>query len=146
MGRGTSKIGELEKKLSDLENKWKRALADYDNLKKRLEREKEEFVKFSTAGLLDKLLPVLDSLEKWYGQKKEEGVKLILEQFRKVLESEGLKEIEAVGKTFDPLMMDAVAMGKGEKNKVIEVIMKGYQLNGKVLRPAKVKVGAGKED
>lgn len=134
------------KKITELENKWKRALADYENLKRRFEKEREEFVKFSAARILDKLLPILDSLEKWQEQKKEEGVRLILEQFKGVLASEGVEEIDALGKSFDPLTMDAVAVGKGEKNKVISVIMKGYKLNGKVLRPAKVKVGTGSQN
>ena len=133
----------MTKKIADLEEKWKRALADYDNLVKRIEKEKQEFVKFSNARLLDKLLPVLDSLEGCQGHLGGEGLKLLLEQFKKALESEGLKEIEVKGKNFDPVIMDAVEMGKGEKNKVIGVIMKGYQLNDKILRPAKVKVGAG---
>lgn len=137
------KIDDLKKKIEELENKWKRALADYDNLRKRVKKEKEGFVKFSNASLIDKLLPALDSLEKCTEHLKDKGLKLTLEQFRKVLESEGLKEIEAEGEKFDPELMDAVEMVKGEKNKVIEVVLKGYMLNNKILRPAKVKVGGG---
>jgi len=143
MVKKSKKVIELEEKIADLENKWKRALADYENLRKRLEKEKQDFIKFSNAQLLDKLLPLLDSLEGCQGKLEGEGLKLLKEQFRKILESEGLREIEALGKKFDPLKMDAIEMGAGEKNKVIGVIMKGYELNGKVLRPAKVKVGAG---
>jgi len=136
-------MAKISKKIIDLENKWKRALADYDNLRKRVEKEREDFIKFSSAQLLDKLLPVLDSLEKCGERLEGKGLRLLKEQFRKILESEGLKEIEAEGKIFDPLTMDAVEMGPGEKNKVVGVIMKGYELNGRVLRPAKVRVGAG---
>jgi len=136
-------MGKKNQKITDLENKWKRALADYDNLRKRLEKEREDFIKFSSARLLDKLLPVLDSLENCRGRLEGEGLRLLLKQFREILESEGLKEIEAEGKMFDPVRMDAVEMGSGEKNKVTGVIMKGYELNGRVLRPAKVRVGAG---
>jgi len=138
------KIDDLKKKIEELENKWKRALADYDNLRKRVKKEKEGFVKFSNASLIDKLLPALDSLEKCTEHLKDKGLELSLEQFKKVLESEGLKEIEAEGEKFDPELMDAVEMVRGDKNKVIEVVLKGYMLNNKILRPAKVKVGGGK--
>jgi len=143
MVKKSQKVADLEGKIAELENKWKRALADYENLRKRLEKERQDFIKFSNAQLLDKLLPLLDSLEGCGGKLEGEGLKLLKDQFRKILESEGLKEIEALGKKFDPLKMDAIEMGAGEKNKVIGVIMRGYELNGKVLRPAKVKVGAG---
>jgi molecular chaperone GrpE len=136
-------MSKKNQKIADLENKWKKALADYENLQKRIEKERQDFIKFSSARILDKLLPVLDSLESCQGRLEGKGLELLLRQLREILESEGLKEIEAKGKIFDPLMMDAVEMGPGEKNKVIGVIMKGYELNGRVLRPAKVKVGAG---
>lgn len=132
-----------EERIKDLENKWKRALADYANLEKRIEKEKENFAKFSNAVLVDKLLPVLDSLEKCCQHLKDKGLRLTLEQLKKVLESEGLKEIEAGGKKFDPETMDAVEIVRGPKDKVIEVVLKGYFLNERVLRPAKVKVGSG---
>ena len=143
MKQKSSKTSDLKEKIADLENKWKRSLADYENLRKRLEKEREDFVKFSSARLLDKLLPVLDSLESCRGCLEGKGLELLLRQFKEILKSEGVEEIEAMGKVFDPLKMDAVEMGPGEKNKVIDVIMKGYELNGRVLRPAKVKVGAG---
>lgn len=130
-------------KNKDLEEKWKRALADYRNLEKRIEKEKEEFVKFANAGLIDKLLSVLDSLEKASEHLKDKGLSLALDQFKAVLQSEGVKEIEAQGKKFNPELMDAVEMVKGPKDKVMEVVLKGYLLNNKVLRPAKVKVGRG---
>lgn len=136
-------LNDLKKKIKDLEDKWKRALADYDNLRKRIEREREGFVKFSNASLIDKLLSVLDSLEKCTEHLKDKGLELTLEQFRKVLESEGLKEIDVEGKKFDPEKMDAVEVVEGKKNEVVEVVLKGYNLNDRVLRPAKVKVGQG---
>ena len=138
-----SKLDDLKKKIEELEDKWKRALADYDNLRKRVERERGDFVKLSNASLIDKLLPVLDSLEKCTNHLKDKGLELTLEQFRKVLESEGLEEIETKGKKFDPEKMDAVEMVKGKKDRVAEVVLKGYNLNGRVLRPARVKVGQG---
>lgn len=139
-----TKIGDLEKKIKELEEKWKRALADYDNLRKRVDRERDDFVKFSSASLIDKLLFIVDSLEKCLEHLKDKGLELTLEQLKKILESEGLEEIKAQGKNFDPTTMDAVELVKGKKDRVAEVVLKGYYLNKRVLRPAKVKVGQGK--
>lgn len=145
MGKKKAKVEKLEKKIAELTEKWKRALADYQNLEKRVDQEKGDFTKFATASLLDKLLPILDSLEDCQAHLKDKGLQLILNQLRKVLESEGLEGIKAKGEEFNPEFMDAIEMVEGKKNKVVEVVSKGYQLNGKVLRPAKVKVGTGKK-
>lgn len=142
MGRRVNQqVKKLEEKIADLENKWKRVLADYDNLEKRIGREKEEFVKFASAALIDKLLGVLENLERVEGHLKDRGLELAVEQFRSVLKIEGIKEIDALGKQFDAELMDCTEIVKGKENQVVEVINKGYQLYGRVLRPAKVKVG-----
>ena len=133
----------VEEKLEDFENRLKRALADYANLEKRVEREKEDFVKLANAQLVDKLLPVLDDLELCKKHLKDKGVSLVGDQFREVLESEGLEEIKASGEKFDPETMDCVEIVAGPKNKVVEVALKGYLLNNRVIRPVKVKVGQG---
>lgn len=133
----------LEEKALDLENKWKRALADYSNLEKRVKKEKFALVKLANVALIDKLLPVLDEIEICQGHFKNEGLKITLEKFKEVLKSEGIEEIKVQGKEFDPKVMDAVEITKGKKNKVIKVALKGYELDGEVLRPAKVKVGQG---
>lgn len=138
------KAKKTERKLEDLENRLKRALADYANLEKRIAREKEEFVKFSTAQLLDKLLLVLDDLELCQEHLKDKGLTMICQRFQEILKSEGIEEIKALGKKFDPEMMDAVEIIPGPKNKVLEIVLKGYFLNDKVLRPVKVRVGGGK--
>ena len=132
-----------KQKHPDLEARWKRALADYDNLRKRVAKEKEDLVKFAHAGLIDKLLPVLDSLGKCCQHLKDKGLALTTEQFQRILTSEGLTEIKVQAEEFDPEKMDAVEMVKGKKNKVAEVVLKGYNVNGRVIRPAKVKVGQG---
>lgn len=139
------KVKKTEPKLEDFENRLKRALADYANLEKRIAREKKEFVKQATAQLLDKLLSVLDDLELCEEHLKDKGMTLVKDRFKKVLESEGVEEIKALGKKFDPETMDAVELVPGSKNKIMEIVLKGYRLNDKVLRPAKVKVGQGKK-
>ena len=131
--------------MAEIEGKWKRALADYHNLEKRIEGEKESFVKFSNAQLWQKLLPVIDDLEAAEKHLKDQGLSLTLNKLKEVLKNEGVMEIKALGEDFNPHLMEAMEMGTGEKNKVIEVLNKGYQFNEKILRPAKVKVGQGQD-
>ena len=126
-----------------LENQLKRSLADYQNLKKRIETDKDEFIKFASATVIDKLLSVLDDLERAETHLKDKGLKLALDQFRQVLKSEGVEELTVINTDFDPQTSDCQQLVKGPKNKIINIIQKGYLLNGKVLRPAKVKVGQG---
>ena len=126
-----------------LENQLKRSLADYQNLKKRIETDKDEFIKFASATVIDKLLSVLDDLERAETHLKDKGLKLALDQFRQVLKSEGVEELKVINTDFDPQTSDCQQLVKGPKNKIINIIQKGYLLNGKVLRPAKVKVGQG---
>ena len=141
--KDSNELSKLKQRVKELENNWKRALADYQNLEKRATQEKDEFCQWANARVLDKLLPVLDSLQKAVEYHQGKGIKLIWQQFRTILESEGVSEIKAKGENFDPETMDAVEVVEGEKNKVIEEVAKGYLLADKVLRPAKVKVGKG---
>lgn len=138
-------IKDLQRQLDQLEENWKRALADYRNLEKRIAQEKKDFVKFATASLLDKLLSVYDNLVAANRHLKDKGLKMIVRQFWSILQSEGVAEIKAQGQPFDPQTMDCVELVKGPKNRVVEVVLKGYTLNGRVLRPAKVKVGKGED-
>ena len=134
---------DLEQQIIDLADKWKRALADYANLEKRVQQERQDFIKFSSAGLIDKLLGVLDDLERAEKHLKNKGLTMAVNQFKSVLKTEGVEEIIALGNRFDPNSMDCVEMVKGKKNIVSEVVLKGYLLNNKILRPVKVKVGKG---
>lgn len=128
--------------IEELTNRWKRALADYQNLEKRYTREKADFVAYAGSNLILKLLSVLDHLEKVKSYLKDEGLEIAIREFKRVLEEEGLKEIEAVGKDFDPLSMEAIETVRSDKiGKVIEEVTKGYQLKDKIIRVAKVKVG-----
>jgi len=137
------KTREADQKLEDFENRCKRALADYANLEKRIEREKSDFVKLANAPLLNKLLSVLDDLELCEKHLKDKGVSLVYNRFREVLKSEAVEEIKALNEKFNPETMDCVEMVSGPKDQVVGVVLKGYLLNNKILRPAKVKVGQG---
>jgi len=136
---------ELEKRLLDLGAKLKRALADYDNLEKRIAQEKQKFIEFTRAEILDKFIAVLDDLDRAEKHLKDRGLSLATSQFRAVLTSEGVKKIEAKGRVFDPEKMDCVAIVEGKKNRIINVVQEGYLLRGKVIRPARVEVGKGKK-
>ena len=137
------KISCLEQ-LSDLENKWKRALADYANLEKRIDSEKQSFVKYSNLKLLEKLLPILDDLERAEKHLKDQGLILAVNKLREILKNEGVEEIKAQGEEFQPEAMEAIEIIEGPKNKVVEVLNKGYLMDNRILRVAKVKVGKGK--
>jgi molecular chaperone GrpE len=138
----------LQAQSADLQSQLKRALADYQNLERRVSEGRDEVAHWATGGLVAKLLPVLDHLEKAVeGVSEEErksgwfrGVELAVKQFKDVLKGEGLEEIVAEGE-FDPVHHEAVDIRDGEDNTILEVAEKGYNLNGKVLRPARVVVG-----
>ena len=135
-----------KEKYKELDDKYKRALADYQNLSKRTITEKQEFIKYSNERVLNEILPVYDNLkisllhidEKAQNSGWAEGIKYVIKQFKDVLSNLGVEEIKTIGKKFDPTIMDAVD-GKGEKVK--KEIKSGYKLNGKVIISAKVIVG-----
>lgn len=131
----------IKKDKEDWKNKYLRALADYQNLEKRAREEKEEIVKGANTGLLLKLLPFLDHLDKAEIFIKDDGLKMTKEQFEKTLRAAGLEEIHILGKEFNPHLAEAIDVIPGEKdNLVVEVLKKGYKFNNKVLRVAQVKV------
>ena len=142
MKKNEKKAEEQEKAFEDLENQLKRALADYQNLEKRVAEGKITWIKAANKDLLLKLLPGLDSLLLADKHTKDSGVKLSIKHFLDILEKEGVKKIETVGSVFDPNLMEAVAAISGEEGKVIEETRVGYTLYGQVLRPAQVIVGS----
>ena len=144
---------EKEKAAANLAG-WQRAQADFINYKKRSDREKADLGRYANSELMLKLLPALDDLERALAaiparQAKlgwVEGIRLIERKLRTILEGEGLCQIEALGKPFDPHFHEAVMQGKGREGVVIEEIQKGYRLHDRVIRPSKVVVGGVKED
>ena len=146
---------ELKKQIETLkiqnqetEDRLKRIAAEFDNYKKRSSKEKESLYASLLGDIVSNLLPVIDNLEKAVGSKTEDesykqGVELVLKQFKDVLEANGVKEIEAVGKTFDPELHEAVSLvtdeSLGEKE-VKEEYRKGYMIGNKVIRHSMVVV------
>jgi len=133
----------LKEQLSEMELNWKRALADYKNLVDRSNKERKQFTEFANEILIMKFLVVYDSLDMLGKYNSDQGLQLTIKQFGQVLKEEGLKEIEALGKDYDVNEMEAIEMVEGEKDKVTEVLTKGFYLREKLLRPARVKVGKG---
>ena len=97
----------------------------------------------AAASLVDKLLGVLDDFDRAQTHLNDRGLKIAINQFTSVLFTEGVEEIKAKGELFDPQAMDCADVKKGKKNQVLKVQQKRYTLNGTVIRPAKVIVGAG---
>ncbi len=136
-------VGVLKRQLAEMENNWKRALADYKNLEKRVIEERGELILFGVSLFAAKLLSILDSLEMLETHVNDAGLNLTIKEFKQILKSEGILEIEVLGKTFDPNNMEAIEVVEGEKDKVMGVLQKGYLFKEKLLRPARVKVGKG---
>lgn len=141
-----------KEQIEALNDKYIRLLAEFENFKRRTLKEKEELLKFGTSKIISSFLPVYDDLEraiKTNGSIEDkkiilEGIELIFKKFQSTIKQSGLEEIESLGKEFDTDFHEAlsiVEVGEDQKGKVIQEIEKGYILNGKVLRFAKVIVG-----
>lgn len=139
--QNTYTLDEMTQKAADFENNWKRALADYKNLEKRMLDEKMEFASYANSSLLYKLLPIVDNLELLDAHLNDMGLKLVLKELKQVLTEQGVTEIDATNKEFDATRMEAIELVEGPKNKIMEVLNKGYLIKNKLLRPARVKVG-----
>ena len=147
------KSRELEQKISELTGTLKQVQADFENYKKRIEKNQEEFAKFSSAKTIAELLPVLDSFdsaiekmknsENFTREKSIEGLILLKKQFDDYLHSQGLQEIDAEGKIFDPHIHEIISRGTDRsrsENIVLEVFQKGYLIHGRLLRPVRVRI------
>lgn len=131
----------LKKELEEHKQKYLRALADYQNFERRVNQEKEDIRKIANRNLILELLPFLDNLDKATIFMKDNGLKMIRDQFYQALKHIGLEEIDVLRKEFDPHTAEAIDVVFGEKdNIVVEVFRKGYNYQGNILRPAQVKV------
>ena len=143
----------LEDKYQELNDKYLRIHAEFDNYRKRTNKEKLDIIGTANAGLLKDLIPVIDDFERAIVNNDEvddiesvkEGFKLIFNKYKTTLESKGLKGMDAVGEAFDSEVHEAIANvpapTKKMKGKVIDSVEKGYFLGDKVIRYAKVVVG-----
>ncbi len=150
---------QLERETHELKETLLRKMAEFENLKKRTAREKEEAVRYGTAQVLTRLLEVLDNFDRallltpdsegFDVQSFYEGMKLISKHLLDILKGEGLMEINPVGEPFDPFFHEALMREESADfpdNTVVEVFQKGYKLKDRLLRPARVKVALHPED
>ena len=148
-----SPLEKAQEQIDELKDKYLRSVAEFDNYRKRTLKEKAELILNGSEKAVGAVLPILDDMERAIanGEKTDdpqvlrEGISLIYAKFQKVLESLGVKEIETTDADFDTDVHEAIAMvpgmGDDKKGKVLDCVQKGYKLNEKVIRHAKVAVG-----
>ena len=145
----------LNEQVSELNDRYLRLYSEFDNYRKRTLKEKAELSKYASAEIITRLLPVLDDFEraiKAYdessdaGKSLKEGVVLIFNKFLSILNQQGLEQMRTAGESFDTDFHEAItnipAATAAQKGKIVDEVEKGYMLNGKVIRYAKVVVGS----
>lgn len=133
-------------KAEELESQLKRTLADYQNLEKRTQEERVNWIKTANKDFILRLLPTLDHMEQALKGATGDsnwlmGIELAVKEFKRILQEEGLEQVQT--ESFDPNVHEAVTVAEGPDGKILEVLQMGYNLNGKLIRPAKVIVGKG---
>ncbi len=147
----SEELDQVRAELEETKDRFLRGLADFDNYRKRVAREREQLTRCANEELIKRLLEVIDNIERALTAASEthdlegfrKGIELIYQHITDILSKEGLCPIECMGKDFDPNYHEAVmAVEKGdaESEKVVEEVQKGYTLDGRVIRPSKVVV------
>lgn len=134
-------IADLQKQLADKDAKYKRALADYINLEKRVEDQAKRRIQIAVATFIGQLLEPLHNLELQFKHTKDGVVGVILKQMKQTFDQAGVKEVGREGDDFTSQTMEAIEMAEGSAGKVIKVLEKGYVLDWVVIKPARVVVG-----
>ncbi len=147
-------LEEKKQEVSDYLDKWLRLRAEFENFKKRMQKEKDDFVKYGNENLLKALLPVLDNLNRAidHGRNSQgnsgflEGVELVRKQFLSTLERFGVKPVPSTGEEFDPEKHEALSQTESDlpPNRVVSTVEEGFFYYDRLLRPAKVIVSKGK--
>ena len=147
----TESLAEAKAKAAEYLAGWQRAQADFINYKRRCEQEKEDIIKYGNAEFIINILPVLDDFDMAFshvsGSEHKtgwlKGMKALERKLKSFLEGQGLTEIKALGKPFDPNVHEAIMQAEGDEGIVVKEFQKGYKLNDRVIRPSKVVVGNG---
>lgn len=143
-----NELQEKQQELDELTDRYKRILAEFENHKKRSQKEREGLYNSILGDIIEVILPILDNLEnaakvETSDENYKKGVELVLKQFQDVLKSKGVEEIKSLGETFDPELHEAVSSSqdasKGEKE-IIQEYRKGYKMGAKVIRHSMVVV------
>jgi molecular chaperone GrpE len=147
-------VGDIEQRIGDLENQLKRVQAEFENYRKRTDKERQMLLSAGSAVMIEKLLPIMDEMEIAVDAIHHEadikeiksGMEMLHKKFHSLLEKEGLMEMDSLGKVFDPYRHEAVRRIEGdEDDKIVEVLKKGYLFKGGVLRHAMVVVSKKEE-
>lgn len=139
--KSEKELEDLKLQLTEATDRWKRALADYQNLEKRASEEKREFARFAAKQFIEKLLIIVDDLEKAEAHLKDQGLSLTVKKMIDLLKQEGVEKLTTVGREYDIESMEAIQLVPGkEDNKVVEELRPGYTMHGSILRAAQVKV------
>lgn len=144
-------IAMLEAQVQKFTDLAARSQAELQNAKARMEKDAKDLRQFAAEQILMKLLPTVDNFQRAFQHLPEDlqshewvkGVAAVEQDFMRVLSELGLKKIESLGKQVDPHMHEVVTTGEGEHGTILEVFEEGYELHGKVIRPARVKAGQG---
>ncbi|HHH55026.1 MAG TPA: nucleotide exchange factor GrpE [Bacteroidetes bacterium] len=145
-------LEEKNQEIKELEDKYLRLFAEFENYKKRVRKEKEDLIATASENVLNAILPVLDDFDRAKKLSDDEnspehfteGVELVYDKLFSILKNKGLEKMDSLGKDFDPELHEAVAevpVEEDKKGKIIDVIENGYTLNGKIIRYPKVVVG-----
>ncbi len=138
-------IADLQKQLDDKDGVYKRALADYINLEKRVDDQARKRIQLAVATFIGQLLEPLSNLELQFEHTKDSVIGVILKQMKQAFEQAGVKEVGHEGDEFTSQTMEAIEMTEGPVGKVIKVLEKGYVLDWVVIKPARVIVGKVKD-
>lgn len=148
-----AKITELQAKVNELNDKYLRLYSDFDNFRKRTAKERGELIQTAGEDVFKNILPVLDDFERAIKANTEttdikavnDGVNLVYNKFKSTLTQKGLEEMKSVGEVFNPDLHEAItnipAPSEDMRGKIVEELEKGYMLNGKIIRFAKVVIG-----
>lgn len=145
-----AELNRLEQELNELQNRFLRVQADFDNYRKRTRQEKEELVQYATQRLIEELLPVLDHFQMAMNVQTEDvetlkkGIDMVWRQLQQILEKQGLQKMETIGQPFDPNLHEAVMTVEATEGvaagTVVEELRAGFKLKDRVIRAAMVKV------
>ena len=146
---------EDEEKQKEQLDQLLRLKADFENTKKRLEREKQDSIKFANEKLLVEILPIVDNLDRALASLSEghdpskvmQGLKLAQQELHGVLEEHGVEQVKAAGEPFDPQLHEAVGVVETPDEKdgtVVDEVQRGYLLNGRLIRPSRVRIAQNK--
>lgn len=151
-----SREKELEEELAKWKDAYTRKVAEFENIRKRMQKEKDDFKKYASEKLIVKVLEAVDNLERGIQSSQQskdfdslvKGVEMTLNQMHRILNEEGVKPLETLGKEFDPYEHHAMMQEETEEfdnNVVMQELQKGYKMKDKVIRPALVKVAKNKK-